>query len=123
MKVTVNLPEEIVERLGGPAGAEQALIQRLHALPDYVVGDKVVVLGQAERAQLEQILNDTFDCARDVVRSAQRMSAVQIGTVTRQLSAGESERVKVYAESHGLSYRDALHQFIDPLLAQWLDGV
>ncbi len=122
MKVTVNIPEAVVEQHGGPAACEQALIQRLYALPDYKVGEKIVVLDSAHRAQLEAILNDTFDTAEDVVRSASRMSAVQIGTVTRQLSAGESERIRRYADSHGIDYETALRQYVDPILAQWLDG-
>lgn len=123
MKVIVNLPEVVIEGLGGLAGTEQALVQRLHALPDYRLGDKIIVLDAHSRVQLEGLLGGPLDTTVDVVRNVARLAAVKIGVIERPLTAGEAERVKAYASSHGITYEVALGQFVEPLLAQFLEGV
>lgn len=123
MKVTVQLPEDVVESLGGTEAAGQALLQRLHALPQYRLGDRIVVLDTEARSKLETLLNTPLGGPLDVVNAVQRLAAVGIGEVIRPLTPGESERVKVYASSHGITTADALRQFVDPILAQWLGDV
>src|SRR5687767_11770665 len=123
MKIVVNLPEEVVEAMGGPEEGARGLIERLHALPNYQVGDRVIVLDNAARIQLEALLSATLSTPEDVVKAAGRLAYVKIGEVSRPLTPGEAERIKAYAASHQISEEVAMHQFLDPLLEQWLEAV
>jgi len=123
MKVVVNLPEEVVEAMGGLVPAADGLIARLHALPNYRVGDRIVVVDNAARHRLEAALNSTLDTPDDLVKATERLAVVKIGTVERPLTPGEAERIKAYAASHQISEEVAMHQFLDPLLDQWLEAV
>jgi len=122
MKVTVNLPEAEVERLGGVEAAGKGLLRRLNALPVLEAGDRIVVIGNNERVALERVLGVPLETAEGLYKAVQRLAYFELGPITRPLTLGEAARIKAYADAHRINPQEAAEQLLNPLIDQWLEA-
>ncbi len=125
MKVTIQIPDEVYENLGGTQQSiQQQVSLRLRLLPDPIdPADKLVVVTAAARQALEQLIQRPIDAPADLVDHLRNGARITIGPITRMLSTSEAERLQVYATAHGVSIDAAAKDLFEPMIDDLLNRV
>lgn len=125
MKITIQIPDEAYELLGGTQQLVQSQItQRLKALPQPLSpDDKLLIIDRVDRQALEQVVGRGLDTPDDLLTICKTFARVKVGVYERQLTTSEASRIAGWATSMGVSTDVAIKELVEPILEDALNRV
>ena len=85
--------------------------------------DRSILLGGDDRRALEKIFAVTVDSAADLIKKTDALSKVSVGTLTFNLSPGESVRLAEQARFHGWPPDQFFHNTCAEIVDRFMDRI
>lgn len=132
MKVELNIPDDLYERLvaRSKAGKHEQLKINNHirkVLADFVDvgkdGHRYFIVEGDQRRQLEKVFQTTIETPDQLIRKVQNLSRVGIGDVNRPLTDGESIQLEEQAAFWGQSGAEYMKTTVERVLDETLNRV
>jgi len=127
MRITIQLPDKLFEDLQAKAQGDELrtasyLSQLIKRFAKIDPMDRIVVVDQAARAELEEILgHGSIMDAKDLVAKVRRLSDIEIEKVELKFTLGQKAELQRIAVRQGISYKEIVRRTVKSMEAQFFD--
>jgi len=129
MILKMFIPDEQVQELqetlhtADPDAVLKEIRRRVAALSLTKPGDRILLILPDDRRRLEAVFQVPIQTAEQLIDRVKRLSAVQIGPVTRHFTHDEVMRLQEQARFHGWSAEDyallVANEVLDRMMDRW----
>jgi len=127
MDVTLSIPDAVITRVKAqiPSPTPDAVLvelrRKLLAFERFGPQDRALILSTAQRQALEALVQTTIADGDDLVAKVTKLATFTIGPVSRALTDGELQRLRMQAEFHGWTPEAFLTLTINELIDRLME--
>ena len=112
MILTLKVADATFEKYASynTANPKLALTQQLTRFMGVDPTSRILILPKEERAELEALLNQPLESARELVSIVKRLLSVKVGEVEVSLKPDQAYRIEDQARFHGVEPREFLKE-------------
>lgn len=118
MKVELQLGDDLFDMYKAhvPDGPEKAMVRNLVRFSGVGPTDRVIVVGKAERQELEKLFNGHIEDSKELLNRVKRALSVSVEGVKVSFDPDVVDRLKAQAEFEGMP----LKEFLKMKLEEWV---